>query len=146
MNYIYDILLNFQPTVYDFYEWNLNDDIIHIRKIPVFHISQKQLNEIRDYKVQIEKEFLTKIYKKTERFTKKEVELMPYVCILSTEEEALAVKLDKNGTVLKKSKLLVEEENETLEVAERLSVFTLNYKCLKKDTVLQEKSSIWKRS
>ena len=34
MNYIYDILLNFKNKLYDFYDWNINDDITHIRKIP----------------------------------------------------------------------------------------------------------------
>ena len=31
MNYIYDILLNFKKEFFEFYEWNLNDDIIHIK-------------------------------------------------------------------------------------------------------------------
>ena len=35
MNYIYDILINFNENLYDFYDWNLNDQIDHIRKIPV---------------------------------------------------------------------------------------------------------------
>ena len=39
MNYIYDILVNFKETLYDFYEWNKNDNITHIRKIPLFRIN-----------------------------------------------------------------------------------------------------------
>ena len=46
MNYIYDIILNFQERIYDFYEWNKTDVITHIRKIPVFKISSKDLYNI----------------------------------------------------------------------------------------------------
>ena len=33
MNYIYDIVLNFNSNNYEFYEWNKNDNIINIRTI-----------------------------------------------------------------------------------------------------------------
>ena len=33
MNYIYDIYLNLNKNLYDFYEWNKSDNIIHIKKI-----------------------------------------------------------------------------------------------------------------
>ena len=51
MNYIYDIILNFQERIYDFYEWNKTDVITHIRKIPVFKISSKDLYNIENYNV-----------------------------------------------------------------------------------------------
>ena len=38
MNYIYDILLNFNDMLYDFYDWNVKDNILHIRKIPLIQI------------------------------------------------------------------------------------------------------------
>ena len=48
MNYIYDILLNFKKEFFEFYEWNLNDDIIHIRKIPVFKVRKNQLYDFKN--------------------------------------------------------------------------------------------------
>ena len=38
MNYIYDITLNFNKTLYNFYEWNKDDDIDFYLKIPVLNI------------------------------------------------------------------------------------------------------------
>ena len=70
MNYIYDILINFQPVLYDFYEWNLNDNIEHIRKVPMFRVTEKDLNEIRDYKIQLDRDILVKIYKKNGKIYK----------------------------------------------------------------------------
>ena len=31
MDYIYDIILNFNEEFYDFYEWKNNDNIINVR-------------------------------------------------------------------------------------------------------------------
>ena len=39
MNYLYDILLNFNLRLYETYEWERNDQITHIRKIPFFKIN-----------------------------------------------------------------------------------------------------------
>lgn len=36
MNYIYNIHLNFNKMYFDFYEWNDNDEIIHIKKFLSF--------------------------------------------------------------------------------------------------------------
>ena len=45
MNYIYDIVINLNQQYYDFFEWNQNDVVYHIRKIPIFKIeSQDFLN------------------------------------------------------------------------------------------------------
>ena len=33
MKYIYDIILNFNERLYEFYEWKDNDDIEYIKKI-----------------------------------------------------------------------------------------------------------------
>ena len=43
MTYIYDILLNFKEELIEFYDWNKNDNIIHIRKIPLLKISNGHL-------------------------------------------------------------------------------------------------------
>jgi len=47
MNYIYDVVLNFQKEYYDFYDWNKNDNIYHMRKIPILKINSKQLLDIK---------------------------------------------------------------------------------------------------
>ena len=73
MNYIYDILLNFNKKIYDIYEWEKNDIITHIRKIPLFIVEKKQLLEIVNNEVIFNQEKLKKIENKTEIFTKNNV-------------------------------------------------------------------------
>ena len=73
MNYIYDIILNFQEVIYDFYEWNQTDSISHIRKIPVFKVNSRDLYTIWNYNVIFDISFLEKIKNKTEIFAGKSI-------------------------------------------------------------------------
>lgn len=66
MNYIYDIFLNYNRNLYDIFEWNKDDKILHIRKIPVFLLSTNDLYNLINNRVVISKDLLTKLYKKTE--------------------------------------------------------------------------------
>ena len=44
MNYIYDIYLNFNNIPYDFFEWNKNDNLIHLKKIPIYKVKTEVFN------------------------------------------------------------------------------------------------------
>ena len=37
MDYIYDIVLNFQNNYYEFYEWKTSDKIINVKKMLVYN-------------------------------------------------------------------------------------------------------------
>ena len=67
MNYAYDILLNFtdEDRFIEFYEWNDKDYIEHIKKIPMFYISEKDLMTFFKNNIKISKSFLMKIKNKT---------------------------------------------------------------------------------
>ena len=61
MNYIYDILINLQKNLYDFYEWNLSDDIMHVRKIPLIKIKTCDLLSIKNNVIKLDVETLKMI-------------------------------------------------------------------------------------
>ena len=46
MNYYYDLVLNFNETAFMFYEWNENDVIELIKKIPLFSVNNKVLKDL----------------------------------------------------------------------------------------------------
>ena len=48
MNYIYDVLLNFQKEYYDFFDWNQNDNLYHMRKVPIIKVTNLNLKEIKN--------------------------------------------------------------------------------------------------
>lgn len=131
MNYIYDILLNFHNMLYDFYDWNLNDNIINVRKVPLFKISSNQLKEIKENVVKFDYNFLKKIQNRTELFSSKDIKYLEYCFLLCDGVEVLAIMI-KNNTV-QKSRLLVDEELEVLEVASRLKEEDIFYQISKRD-------------
>lgn len=136
MNYIYDILINFQTQLYDIYDWNKNDDILHIRKIPMFRICTESLKELCEYNIQLSSEFLSKIFNRTELFGRNKVSTLEY-CFLATDlNEVIGFKVDKMGSITGYSKLLIEEENEVLEYAQGLSIYGLSYQILEKKEVV----------
>lgn len=122
MNYIYDILLNFQSEFYDFYEWNLNDDILHIRKIPLFKVEDQDLFKIRNVSIKVPSSFLTSIFNKTEVFTSRNVKNISYACLFSDGKSCCAVLFDEDGKITAHSSLLIDEESEVLGVVSKLDI------------------------
>lgn len=134
MNYIYDILLNFKEELYDFYDWNYNDDIDHIRKIPVFRIDCQNFKNIKENIVIFDDDFLSKIYNKTEIFNHKKVKQVEYAFLLSNGLEVIGFKCDNKKNILI-SKLLIDEDAEVIEVCERLEEESINYKIKSKRNI-----------
>lgn len=131
MTYIYDILLNFNNKLYEVYEWNKNDDITHIRKIPLFKISSKNLFDILNNKVKLDSNFLINIFRKTEFFTKNKINIIEYSFLATDGKEAVALKCN-NQSIIEYSKLLYEEETEVLEYSESLKISEIKYDIITK--------------
>lgn len=132
MNYIYDIVLNFNENVYDFYEWNKGDNITHIRKIPLIKINSKDLYNIENNVVEFDEELLNKIKNKTELFSGKTVKNIDAL-ILCDGTNTLSIKITHNKYLY--SKLIIEEEMEVLEVADRMKETNISYKILSKKNI-----------
>lgn len=131
MNYIYDILLNFNPKLYEIYEWEKKDNITHIRKIPLFKITSVDLYNILNNKVEIDIDFLTNLYKKTECFAKNKVLYINYAFLLTDGKEVVAIK--SNGkNIIGYSKLLYEEEAEVLEYSLSIKKIEIKYEVISK--------------
>jgi len=125
MNYIYDILVNFNETLYDFYDWNSNDDIKHIRKIPIFKIKSTDFYDIKNNKVVFSNEFLDEIKNKTEIFKNRKTDNLKYSFLVSDGLEVLALNIEKK---IMYSRLLIDEEVEILDICIRLDEVNIPYK------------------
>ncbi|MBO5096512.1 MAG: DUF3603 family protein [Bacilli bacterium] len=139
MNYIYDIFLNFNETLYDIYEWNRNDNIIHIRKIPLFKVDKKTMYDFITKKIELSNDFLTKIFKKTEIFGKNKIDNINYSFLISDGIDAVAIKLGN-----KYSRLLIEEEREVIDYVKSIKPITIDYKIIKsnKKTIFKTRNEI----
>ena len=65
MIYIYDILLNFNTSLIEFFEWEENDLIKYIKKIPIYKVSDDFLYNLVNNEIKIESNFLNNIKDKT---------------------------------------------------------------------------------
>ena len=132
MNFIYDILLNFNKNFYEFYDWNREDHIDHIKKIPVFKIPSSDMEMIRMQNIQVSNEFLEKIENRTEVFHNKSSRSLKYNCIVCDERVACAVCFDGTGKMEAKSGLLLDEEQEVIDFVITMDLVKLPLECTSK--------------
>ena len=135
MIYTYDILLNWtkEERLKEFYEWNLEDDLEHIKRMPIIRIRESLLKDLLTSKVKIDKTFLSKIKYKTESYFHNEIDVIDYAVIVTTEKKALALELDNEGNIMYKSSLLIDEEEEVLEIGEELVIMDIPYEVITKN-------------
>lgn len=134
MSFVYDILLNFSncKKMFDFYEWEENDNLINVKKIPIIRVSSDILIDIYNYKIKFSDKFLNRIeniatvYKQYKNNYK-------YLVVLSDCNRAIALNISSNGMVKNKSNLLLDEEEEVLFIAEKLELDSVEYKKLQKE-------------
>lgn len=130
MNYVYDILSNFNQELYDFYDWDKNDNFTHLRKVPSFKVSKEVLVDLMFKKVKIKGNLLKLIKDKTQVFTKEGVDVIEYCFIVSDSVNALGVILDEDGVVYKRSKFLVSEELEINKCLKTSKIYNVEYNLL----------------
>ena len=130
MKNIYDILVNFKKIPYEFYEWNKEDDVKHVKKMPSIKVSDSALYDIFYNDVVVSKNFLDQIKDKTEIFFGITVKKVKYACVIYNDDVALSILLNDNGEIIGKSKLLFDEEEDVLK--EDVPVKEIDYNIIKK--------------
>ena len=128
MIYIYDIILNLTDNFYyDFYEWSSNDNLINIKKIPAFRVDSKTLYDFINYKIKIDINFLKEIENKS-IFLRKDKSKYNYSLLISNGEKSIGLCLSDNGSILYKSAMLLDEEEETNRIVLKEKETTIKYK------------------
>lgn len=114
MTYIYDVTLNFNETLYDFFEWNSSDTLTHVRKIPIFKVSNDIFIDILSNIVKISDTILNKIKDKTDVYGKKNKSFT--ACLIRNEDNIIALRFNDEGISKYISNIVVEEELDILEI------------------------------
>lgn len=131
MDYIYDILVNFKYPLIEFYDWNRDDTIENIKRIPLYKIESSVLNELKYNKFKID---ITNIKGLTKLFNSKKI----YNSLVYTDgNEAIAFKFDNNGVCIGKSKLLLDEENEIINSSDIVNLSDIKYEVISNDNVIK---------
>lgn len=127
MNYIYDILLNFKKDFLEFYEWDLNDEIVHVRKIPLFRVKKTELYDFKNCVLKIDPLFLKSIFNRTEIFKGRNKKTIKYCFLIGSIDDVVAIYLDESGKIIYKSDLLIDEAEEILEVINQIDETNISY-------------------
>ena len=129
MNFIYDIVLNFNKEYYNFFEWNKKDNIINIKKIPLFMVSNSIFNNMKYDIVKVSNDFINMIKDKTYIYSKKDSIIS---CLISNGKEVIGIMFDTEGNLIKRSSLLLDEEEEVLDEVYDENVFDIDIVSVKK--------------
>lgn len=130
MNYVYDLVLNYCDLnhFYEFYEWDSMDELTYIQEIPIFRIHDFQMNDLLNSYFKISPDFLKKIYKKTVTIQG----VIPYSVLFTDSFRTYAFQFDNDGSLIKKSSLLIDEEGDVMEEVGHLELISLDYEIIKK--------------
>lgn len=129
MNYIYDIYLNLNKTLYDFYDWNKSDNLTHIKKIPIFMIDTSTFKIITYNTIQIDNRFINKINNLTETWNHNNISNCALFCDCNN---IIAIEFNKDGVSTKKSFLYIDEESEILDDIDNYNITNISFKVINK--------------
>lgn len=118
MNYIYDVVLNFQDNYYNFFEWNKSDKIKNISRIPIYRVDDQDILTLKYNDVKLAN--IDQIKDESDHHKK-------IICLVSNTKIALGLLFSQEGTLLKRSGLIFEEESEVNTFAISLPITSLEY-------------------
>ena len=134
MNYVYDIYLNLNNVLYDFFDWDKNDKLIHIKKIPIFKISEESFKHIINNTIILNEDIIKNIEYKTELWNVNDK--IMYSCIFCDSNNAIGIEFDSDGKSIKKSSLYIDEELDIIEMSEALKFSNIDFQILSKSNTL----------
>lgn len=133
MNYYYDIILNWsENNPYSFYEWNDFDYLELVKKIPFIKIKHKSLIDIWSNNIKIDSEFLSTIKDKTLVSSKHSICKINYACLFTDSKNIIALEFNDKGESINRSKLLIDDEINALEVSYSLREENFEYEIISK--------------
>ena len=132
MNYIYDILLNFNDpeNYFEFYEWADDDIFERIKKIPLVRISKEEMSDFLTSKVRVTQSFLD--YLKGNTISYKNKKDIKYGCLFCDLNKVIAIEFNGKGISIGKSTLLLDEEEDIIDETTLLDEERVEYEVIEK--------------
>ena len=127
MIYIYDILLNFNDNLIEYFEWEDKDNIKYIKKISVFKTNQNTIKDIINNDIILEEKFINNIPK----YEMNGLKNSRSVCLL-TDGLIVVGLLINDRKIISISRLLLDEEKEILELTNNLEEISISYEIINK--------------
>lgn len=131
MVYIYDIVLNFDDELLEFFEWKESDNIKYIKRLPLIKVEDSLIKDVLENDILFDDLLLDQIKGKTIYYDSKNDDCP--IVVLSNQDIAIAVLIKDNG--YKYSRLLLDEEYEVLNIASKLSTTKVDYSIIGKKSI-----------
>lgn len=132
MVYVYDTLVNLNEELVDFYDWDDSDDYVHIRKVPLFKVSHLDYVDFVSKRIRLEESELLKVNDKTQVFSTRGIDTIKYALVVTDGNGAVILEFNQKGFVSRKSKFIVNEEMEILEMAREVDECKVKYNVVSK--------------
>lgn len=132
MKYIYDIILNFNERLYEFYEWKDNDDVEYIKRIPIFKVSNDVFSDLKSNKVLVNNEFINSIYSNCEVYGNYGIGKIDYAALFCIDDDVIALEFNEKGEVIYISDLYIDEKIDVLSYIKKLNIYDLEYEKIDK--------------
>ena len=142
MIYVYDILLNFNKELIEYFEWVRSDNIKYAKKICLFKISKNSLRDFLNYEIEFDSLFV----KSTNKYELDGLDNKISYALFTDGYMVIGVCINNNKLELV-SRLIVDEEDEVISMSKKLSNYNISYKKLglkKKDNRLLTRNERYK--
>lgn len=133
MIYVYDLLVNMNKEFIDFYDWDDLDNYEHIRKCLLIKISKEDYYNVFSNSIKIDSSIMSEIKGKTQKYSGKNIVIENYMLAITDGNNAMILKFDKNGIIKEKSKLLINEEVEIINLSNNLKISEFKYEIVSKN-------------
>lgn len=130
MKYIYDIILNFNESLYEFYEWKDDDNIEYIKKIPIVKVTESVFSDLKNNEFVVDDEFLNMICNKCEVYGNYGIGRIEYACLFCIDDSIMAFEFNEKGKSIYRSDLYLDECIDVLNYVKKLKVVNFKYKIL----------------
>ncbi len=135
MDYYYDLYINFLENYCMFYEWDEDDNLEYVKKIPLVHVDAKTYLNFRSKIVKVDASFLKTILNKTKL---KDNTILKYAALVSDGKNSMALEFNDEGETISKSSLILDDEININEFMYNISVTKIDYEVIKKDKIIKE--------
>lgn len=126
MPYYYDLLVDLDDELWEYYEWEKNDNLLLFKKVPFVRVNELIMKDFLEYQISLDNEWVKPYINKAILKNNKKMTGVLFASL----KETIFFEFDETGKVLGKSKVLIEDWNNIYElVGER-----------KNESVLYEKS------
>ncbi len=132
MVYVYDTLVNLNEELIDFYDWEESDDYVHIRRVPLYKVNSIDYMNFVTKKVRLDEEELSKLYDKAQIFSNRGIDSLKYAFVVTDGNGAVILEFNDKGFISRRSKFIVNEEMEIIDMAKSVREEKIKYNVVSK--------------